>query len=164
MDPHDTHLDLRTLDLRGGQHAERLFSVDLAPVHLGGQAYQAVPKEEGIVVRVDRAQGGFLVTVQVRASVYGACMRCLEEVMLDVEAAQQEFVPTTREGWEEADLSPFIEDLVLDVPGLAREALILELPAKLVCDDTCRGGGTGSPPGQAPRVPRGRAGADATRF
>jgi uncharacterized protein len=139
MDPHDTHLDLRTLDLKGGQHAERIFSVDLAPVHLGGQAYQAVPKEEGIVVRVDRAQGGFLVTVRVRASVYGACMRCLQEVMLDVETEQQEFVPTTQEVWAEADLSPFVEDLVLDVPGLAREAVILGLPPKLLCDDTCRG-------------------------
>lgn len=139
MDPYDSRLDLRELSLKGGQRAERSFEVDLDSVELGGQTYQVVPKPEGVVVRVDRAAGGFLVTVRVAATVYGSCMRCLKEVVLDIEAEQQEFAPTTQDRWEEADVSPYIDDLVVDVPALAREALVLALPVKILCRPECEG-------------------------
>jgi uncharacterized protein len=139
MDTFQTHLDLRNLDLRGAEHAERTFRVDLEPILLGGQIYQVVPKDGGIALRVDRATGGFLVRVKVAATVYGACMRCLKEVVLEEEGEEQEFAPTTRENWSDADLSPFIDDLVVDVPGFAREALVLGLPEKIHCTDACAG-------------------------
>ena len=139
MDPNDPHLDLRGLNLKGGQHAERSFEVDLPPIHLAGQTYQVVPKPDGVVVRVDRINGGFLVTVRVAAGIYGVCMRCLKEVVLDMETEQQEFAPSTQEPWGEGDVSAFIADLVVDVPALAREALVLALPDKILCSPTCRG-------------------------
>ncbi len=139
MDLYDSRLDLRELNLKGAEHAERRFDVDLEPVELGGQTYQVVPKPEGVVLRVDRAIGGFLVTVRVAATVYGSCMRCLKEVVLDIEAEQQEFAPTTQERWEDADVSPYIDDLVVDVPALAREALVLALPVKILCRPDCEG-------------------------
>ena len=54
-------------------------------------------------------------------------------------AEQQEFAPTAKDGWEETELSEFIKDLVVDVDGLAREALVLALPAQVVCSETCKG-------------------------
>lgn len=139
MDPYDSRFVLRELNLKGGEQAERSFDLDLQPVELGGLTYQVVPKPEGVVVRVNRAAGGFVVTVRVAATVYGSCMRCLKEVVLDVEAEQQEFTPTTQEQWSEADVSPYVKDLVVDVTALAREALVLALPAKILCRPDCEG-------------------------
>ena len=95
--------------------------------------------DKGVHVTVDRITGGFLVTVGLRATVYGACHRCLCEVVVAIETEQQEFVPTHPEKWDEADLSPFIEDFVVDIAGLAREALVLALPAKILCREECPG-------------------------
>lgn len=139
MDPYDPHLDLRGLNLKGGERTERSFEVDIAPIHLAGQAYQVVPKPDGVTARVDRVSGGFLVTVYVAATIYGACMRCLKEVVLELEAEQQEFAPSTQDSWEEGDVSAFIDDLVVDVPALAREALVLAMPDKVLCSSTCAG-------------------------
>jgi uncharacterized protein len=58
---------------------------------------------------------------------------------LPVEAQQQEFVPTHPEQWDPEEISPFITDSVLDVPALAREALVLALPEKLLCRADCPG-------------------------
>jgi uncharacterized protein len=32
-----------------------------------------------------------------------------------------------------------VEDLVVDVDGVAREALVLALPGQVLCSDSCRG-------------------------
>ena len=80
---------------------------------------------DGVHVAVDRVAGGYLVNVDLDAKVYGPCARCLGEAVLEVHAEQQEFAPTAKDGWEETETSEFIEDLVVDVDGLAREALVL---------------------------------------
>jgi uncharacterized protein len=56
-----------------------------------------------------------------------------------VQARQQEFVPSRRDDWDADEVSPFISDLVVDVPSLAREAIVLALPEKLLCRDDCPG-------------------------
>ncbi|MHB8869272.1 MAG: YceD family protein [Thermoleophilia bacterium] len=133
------HLDLRELALRSGGEVERIFDLEIAPVFLGGVPFSVLARGLGVRVRVRKIAGGYLVRVALQATVYGPCARCLEEVALDVSAEQEEFVPSRSEEWEEGDLSPFIEDLVVDVPGLAREALVLALPTKILCDEACPG-------------------------
>jgi len=135
----DRHLDLRALALRPGESTERIYSLELGPFALGGQEYQLVPRGEGVALEVERIAGGFLVSVALRAMVYGACYRCLREVAVEVDVREQEFVPVRGEAWDEADMSPFIVDLVVDVPALAREAVILGLPEKILCEESCRG-------------------------
>ena len=61
------------------------------------------------------------------------------QVALAVEAEQEEFVPQDPSEWEAEDLSPFVDDLVVDVSGIAREALVLALPLKVLCRDECPG-------------------------
>jgi len=131
-------LSLADLALRGGERYERTYPLDLEPITLGGEAYRVLVPE-GVSVSVDRVAGGYLVTVAFDAKMYGPCARCLGEAVLRVHAEQQEFAPTAKGGWEETELSEFIKDLVVDVPGLAREALILALPAQVVCADDCLG-------------------------
>jgi uncharacterized protein len=131
-------LDLTDLALRTGEHHERSCPVELAPLLLGGVSYEVL-LPQGVTVAVDRAAGGFLITLATDAKIYGPCARCLDEVVLEVRAEQQEFAPTAQDRWDESDLSVFIDGMVVDVAGIAREAVILSLPAQVVCSPECLG-------------------------
>ncbi|MHB0978543.1 MAG: YceD family protein [Thermoleophilia bacterium] len=133
------HLDLRELGLHPGNEEERVFDLEIAPVYLGGVPFPVVLQGAGVAIRVRRIAGGYLVGVTMRATVYGPCSRCLDDVAVGISAEQEEFVPSRPEDWEEGDVSPFIEDFVVDVAGLAREALVLALPTKVLCDESCAG-------------------------
>lgn len=132
------YLDLTDLGLRSGDRHECRYSLDLEPIVLGGVDYEVL-LPNGVDVTADRVAGGFLVTVSADAKVYGPCARCLAEAVLEVRAEQQEFAPTAQDGWEETELSAFIEELVVDVSGVAREAVVLALPPQVVCSSECRG-------------------------
>lgn len=133
------HLDLRELALRPGSEEERVFDLQIAPVSLGGVDFAVVLRGPGVYVRVRKIAGGHLVRVSLSAAVYGPCSRCLGDVALEISADQEEFVPSKPEDWDEADVSPFIVESVVDVGGLAREALVLSLPTKVLCDEGCTG-------------------------
>jgi uncharacterized protein len=131
-------LDLDSLSLRSGERYERVFAIEVAPVMLGGTKYDVLIPD-GVTVAVDRVAGGFLVNLAADARVYGPCARCLNEVVLTARAEQQEFAPTAKGGWEETELSAFIKDLVVDLSALVREAVVLSLPAQIVCSESCKG-------------------------
>lgn len=131
-------LDLRELALRGGERFEDSFPLQIAPLVLGGVPHQVLVLEDVDLV-VERVTGGFLISVGLKARVYGPCARCLEEATLEVDARQQEFVPTAEDGWEESALSAFVDDLVVDIDGIAREALVLSLPGQMLCSEECKG-------------------------
>jgi uncharacterized protein len=139
VSPLNSSLDLRELPLRGGDRVERHVPVQIDPITLGGLPYDTLVDGDVAVVSVARISGGFLITVEMAAHVYGPCFRCLREVALAVEAEQEEFVPQDPSEWEAEDLSPFVDDLVVDVSGIAREALVLALPLKVLCRDECPG-------------------------
>lgn len=132
------YLSLHDLALRTGERYQRTYPLELSPVIQGGVSYQVLIPE-GVAVAVDRVAGGFLITVAADVRVYGPCARCLNEVVLEVRAEQQEFAPTAKDGWEESEVSPFVEGMVLDVAGLAREAVVLSVPPLVVCSSSCRG-------------------------
>jgi DUF177 domain-containing protein len=131
-------LHLADLALRGGERYERTYRVELDPIVLGGVGYQVLVPG-GVQVTVDRVTGGYLVSVSLDARIYGPCARCLNEAVLTIRAEEQEFAPTAKDGWEETEGSDFIKDLVVDVDGLAREAVVLALPSQVVCSETCKG-------------------------
>lgn len=131
-------LNLEDLYLRGGDRHRSVHTFDIAPITLGGTEYRAL-LPSGVEITVDRVAGGYLVGVSTEAKVYGPCSRCLCEADLEVRAEEQEFAPTAGGTWDEADVSPFVEGLVVDVEGLAREALILALPDRVLCALTCKG-------------------------
>jgi len=131
-------LDLHNLSLRGGERHETAHALDLAPIVLGGAQYRVL-LPQGVDIAVDRVAGGYLVNVSADAKVYGPCARCLAEVVVELRAEEQEFAPTAGGSWDGSDLSPFIDDLVVDVEGIAREAVILALPDQLLCAPSCKG-------------------------
>ena len=131
-------LSLADLSLRSGERYVRAYPLEIAPLVLGGVDHRVLVPG-GVKLTVDRVTGGYLVGVALDAKIYGICARCLGEAVLEVHAEQQEFGPTAKDGWEETEFSEFITDLVVDVDGLAREALILALPTQVVCAEDCRG-------------------------
>jgi uncharacterized metal-binding protein YceD (DUF177 family) len=132
------HLLLDDLAVRTGESWEHTYPLEMPPVVLGGVHFEVLIPD-GATVVVERVAGRFLVRVSLTATVYGPCARCLREASLRVEAEEEEFAPTAKDGWEESELSEFITDLVVDVSGLARESLVLALPAQIVCSAECRG-------------------------
>ena len=139
MSPARNRLDLRELGLLPGTRTSRDFQLGVDPVILGGATVEIVVADPGATLTVQRIAGGHLVRVDVEATAYGPCARCLADVVLPVSAGEEEFVPSRPEEWEEGDLSPFIEDQVVDVDGLVREAVVLALPSKILCDEACEG-------------------------
>jgi uncharacterized protein len=131
-------LNLDDLPLRSGQRHECSYTIDMAPVFVGGAVYELL-LPQGMMLAVDRVAGGFLVEVKMDAKLYGPCSRCLREVEMDLHAEQQEFAPTATGGWADSEASAFIEDLVVDVSGLGREALVLAMPDRLLCSPACKG-------------------------
>jgi uncharacterized protein len=133
-----TCIDLHDLPMRGGERHEAVYALDVAPLMLGGAEFRVL-LPHGADISVDRVAGGYLVSVCADARVYGPCARCLCDVALEVKAEEQEFAPTSGRSWDEADVSPFIEDLVVDVDALVREAVILALPGQVLCAPSCKG-------------------------
>jgi len=133
------HVDLRQFPLKPGDRSERAYGLQVAPLSLGGQLYEVLLSEEGVVLGVERVAGGFLVAVTLTATLHGPCVRCLREVRVQASASEEEFAPTRGGDYEETEISPFIQDLVVDVAGLTREALILGLPAQILCSEDCPG-------------------------
>lgn len=139
MPKRPTSIDLRELAVSKGRRVHRVVQVDTEPILLSGQRYAVVMGRDDVHVTIDRVAGGFLVALEFEASVYGPCFRCLREAGLHVHAAQEEFVPLRPEEWDVDDVSPFVRDLVVDVAALAREALVLALPDKILCEEGCPG-------------------------
>jgi uncharacterized protein len=131
-------LNLDDLCLRGGQRHVCTYTIDIAPVLLGGVSYEVVVPD-GVNVTVERIAGGYLVGVALAAKVFGACYRCLKEASLEVLAEEEEFVPTAGGGWVDSDSSAFVEGLMVDVSGLSREALVLAMPDRILCSTDCKG-------------------------
>jgi uncharacterized protein len=133
----DLFVDLRALPLRGGEHVHRIIDLEIEPLYLGGLRYDVV-LDGGADLVVSKVSGGYLVKLSLRATVHGPCFRCLKDVALPVDAVQEEFVPQAA-GWSQEDVSPFIEEFVVDVSALAREVVILALPPKVLCREACPG-------------------------
>jgi uncharacterized protein len=132
------HLNLENLALRGGQRHECAYAIALSPLSFGGVEYQLL-LPEGVTVSVERVAGGFLLRLTADAKACGPCSRCLADVEIDLRAEQEEFAPTAAGGWAESQFTPFIEGTVVDLSGLAREAVVLAMPERVLCSAACKG-------------------------
>jgi uncharacterized protein len=128
--------DLETLHLRPGEGRRLDAHARLEPLQLGGQRY-AVPG--GLVdtrVDVSRTLGGYALRLRFDAPLEGPCMRCMGDAaqVIPVDAREVE------QAGEGEDLhSPYLEHSVLDLVAWARDALVLAMPAQIVCSTECRG-------------------------
>jgi uncharacterized protein len=133
-------LDTRELGRRPGSMRELVLDV-AAPEGLGSSVI-GVPAGTTIHldVRLEAVMEGVLVTATGQLPLTGECGRCLEPLSLQQRIRVQElFVyPGEQAEDEEEDLPELIFDH-LDLEPAVRDAVVLDLPARPLCDPDCAG-------------------------
>ena len=136
-------LDTRELGRRPG--SQRLVELTVpAPPDLGIDVLrvaEGTPVE--LDLRLEAVMEGVLVTGTARAALAGECVRCLREIDDDVEVELQELYSyddnRDRDLAEEDDEVSMLEDDLLDLEPLLRDAVVLALPFQPLCEDDCPG-------------------------
>jgi uncharacterized protein len=146
-------LDTRELGRRPGSQREVTLTVP-APADLG---IDVLGVAEGAPVQLDlrleAVMEGVLVTGTATADLEGECARCLDPIVDQVDVRFQElFVygdsrdsrgrPTDNAGPDDGDEDDGVstmEDDLLDLEPLLRDAVVLALPFQPLCEDDCPG-------------------------
>ncbi len=138
-------LDTRELGRRPGSQREVSLTV-AAPADLGIEVLQ-VPEGSPVELdlRLEAVMEGVLVTGTAHASLTGECARCLEPISAtqnqqSVEVTFQElFVYEDHALPEEDDEVSMLQDDLVDLEPLLRDAVVLALPFQPLCMDDCPG-------------------------
>ncbi|MFG3048210.1 YceD family protein [Streptomyces sp. NPDC048202] len=145
-------IDTHELGRRPGAMQRLTREVD-APRDLGLEGVIGVPEGAPLELdlRLESVMEGVLVTGTARASAKGECVRCLEPVGLELEAAFQEMfsypdaddrgrvIAEPGDDAEDDEDRQYIEDGLIDLEPLLRDAVVLALPMQPVCQDDCQG-------------------------
>jgi uncharacterized protein len=130
-------IDLDTLHLRPGEGRHVDTAVRIQPLMLGGQRYAVHGPTVDTRLDVSRTvSGGYALRLRFDAPLEGACMRCMADAMpvVGVDAREIE-----QPGEAEELHSPYVEGAVVDLAAWARDALVLAMPAQIVCSEDCLG-------------------------
>ena len=143
------------LPRRAGEMKE--YQLDLAILEPVGVALIAVPAGDVIEVdmRLESVTEGILLSADIYAVAKGECIRCLDQVEIEVERKIQElyrYEPTNDKGGkrnkksakvEEDDLDSdeelWLDGSVLNLEIPIRDAIVLDLPVNPLCSDECQG-------------------------
>lgn len=112
-----------------------------APADLGTDV-MGVPEgtDLQLELRLESVLEGVLVSGTVRGVAAGECVRCLEDVSVDVDADLQElFAYPGRAQQEDEDEIREIEDELIDLEPAIRDAVVPALPFQPVCREDCPG-------------------------
>jgi uncharacterized protein len=133
-------LDTRELGRRPGSQRKVSLTAE-APAELGIEVL-GVPagSEVHLDLRLEAVMDGVLVTGTASADLEGECARCLEQIEDSVTVDLQElylYEPAGRDD-EDDDVSR-LEDDLLDLEPVLRDAVVLALPFQPLCQDDCPG-------------------------
>lgn len=136
MGERTTAIDLGRLSLSSGEAASLDVAAPLDPIELGGQRYAPVAGAADARVDVSRTTTGYALRLRYEVRLEGPCMRCLEDARdtLSIDAREVD-----QPGSGDDLRSPYLDGDELDLAAWARDALVLSLPAKIVCRGECRG-------------------------
>src|SRR5215216_104386 len=126
-----TSFSLRSLRLRPGEEHRDEQEIALEPISLGGQRYLPVPDKVPAELVVTRAQSGTVLDLRFHTRLHGPCYRCLADAAVDVDVTAREYQAENPESDELR--TPYLVDGQLDLTAWARDALVLELPDKILC-------------------------------
>src|SRR3954452_21287820 len=133
-------LDTRELGRRPGSQREVSRTVP-APADLGIEVLR-VPEGSPVELdlRLEAVMEGVLVTGTVHASLAGECARCLEPLTDEVTVDLQElYVYEDHALPDEDDEVSMLQDDLVDLEPLLRDAVVLALPFQPLCTDDCPG-------------------------
>ncbi|QSR27362.1 metal-binding protein [Nocardioides aromaticivorans] len=136
-------LDTRELGRRPGSQREVSRTVP-APADLGIEVL-SVPEGAPVELdlRLEAVMEGVLVTGTASAVLEGECARCLEPIHDELEVTFQELfvyddIRDSADAEEDDEVSMLQDDLV-DLEPLLRDAVVLALPFQPLCQDDCPG-------------------------
>ena len=133
-----THIfDLGTLGLHSGEGRSLELTVPIEPFELAGQRYSAADGSAPVKLDVSHMTTGYALRLRYSVRLEGPCMRCLEDAgqaPTEVDAREVD-----QPGGGDELTSPYLDRTKLDVAAWARDALVLALPAAIVCSEDCRG-------------------------
>jgi uncharacterized protein len=134
-------LDTRELGRRPGSQRLVAFTAE-APAELGIEILR-VPEGSPVDLdlRLEAVMEGVLVTGTATAELEGECARCLEPIEDDIAVDIQElylYDDGDQPDDEEADVSR-LEDDLLNLEPVLRDAVVLALPFQPLCQDDCPG-------------------------
>lgn len=137
-------LDTRELGRRPGSQLEMVRTVP-APAELGIEVLH-VPEGSPVSLdlRLEAVMEGVLVSGSATAGLDGECARCLEPIEDEISVRLQElFVyDDVRHDASDTDLedeTSRLEDDLLDLEPLLRDAVVLALPFQPLCEEDCPG-------------------------
>jgi uncharacterized protein len=128
--------DLETLQLRSGEGQRVDAELRVDPVQLGGQRYALAGGAVPARLDVSRTVAGYALRLRFDAVLEGPCMRCVGPASPTISVDAREI----EQPGDDDDLhSPYLDQSVLDLADWARDALVLAMPAQIVCSPDCRG-------------------------
>ena len=134
-------LDTRELGRRPGSQRELSRTV-LAPADLGIEVLR-VPEGSPVELdlRLEAVMEGVLVTGTAHASLTGECARCLEPLTDEITVDLQELYVYEDHALpeEEDDEVSTLQDDLVDLEPLLRDAVVLALPFQPLCQPDCPG-------------------------
>lgn len=141
LDPTDP-LVLDTRDLRRGAGNQKEISRTVqAPADLGSGVMN-VPEGSDIVLdlRLEAVMDGILVSGTASLDLDGECARCLAEIHdeIDVDVTEFYLYEVPKDPNEDAD-ELVLEDDMIDLDPVLRDAVISAIPFQPLCTDDCPG-------------------------
>ena len=130
-------VELERLALSHGQARNLDLEVRLEPVDLAGQRYEPAGSRSDSRLEVSRTSTGYALRLRFATKLSGPCFRCLEPAGLPVEIDAREVDQPAAE--DEELRSPYVTDGELDLERWANDAVVLALPAQLLCRPDCAG-------------------------
>lgn len=132
-------LDLAALRLSSGE-GRRIEGLEVGfdPLDFGGERYTVPGAPVPVVVDVSRmTSDGHALRLRFDAALEGPCMRCLIEAGPAISVDARE---VHQPGGGEELTSPYVDEGGrLDLRAWARDALVLALPAQILCKPDCAG-------------------------
>jgi DUF177 domain-containing protein len=131
------NIDLGRLALTSGEGRRLEIEVEPGDLELGGQRYGTVPARIPARLDISRTASGYAFRLAFDVTVAGPCMRCLADAQAAISIEARELDQPG--GGDEELASPYVDGEVLDVDAWAHDALVLALPAQILCRPDCAG-------------------------
>jgi uncharacterized protein len=136
MPPTVDLFDLETLHLRPGDGRRIDADVRVDAPRLGGERYSVAGGPVEARVDVSRTISGYALRLRFEAELEGPCTRCVGAATPTIAVDARE----VEQPGEGEDLqSPYLNESVLDLRAWVRDALVLAMPAQVLCREDCRG-------------------------
>jgi len=129
-------IDLPSLHLKPGEGRRLETAVRVEPLTMAGERYAIEGGFVDTVLDVSRTISGYALRLRFDAPMTGVCMRCVSDARPVVSVDARE---VDQPGDAEELHSPYVDAAVLDLAGWSRDALVLAMPAQVVCSEECRG-------------------------